>query len=46
MIYMEKLKVKECGFRTLVTTLTKSMAEDLTKYLKKMGLRLHICILI
>lgn len=27
------------GFRTLVTTLTKKMAEDLTKYLDDMGLR-------
>ncbi len=27
------------GFRTLVTTLTKKMAEDLTKYLEEMGVR-------
>ncbi len=27
------------GFRTLVTTLTKKMAEDLTKYMEEMGVR-------
>ncbi|WP_142415164.1 excinuclease ABC subunit UvrB [Hathewaya massiliensis] len=27
------------GYRTLVTTLTKKMAEDLTKYLKEMGIK-------
>lgn len=29
----------EKGFRTLVTTLTKKMAEDLTKYMEDMGVR-------
>ena len=29
----------EAGFRALVTTLTKRMAEDLTDYLKEMGIR-------
>ncbi|MDQ7819686.1 MAG: excinuclease ABC subunit UvrB [Armatimonadota bacterium] len=31
----------ERGERTLVTTLTKRMAEDLTAYLQEMGLRVH-----
>lgn len=31
----------ERGERTLVTTLTKRMAEDLTSYLQEMGLRVH-----
>ena len=30
----------ERGFRVLVTTLTKKMAEDLTKYLKEMGVKI------
>ena len=31
--------VTEAGFRTLVTTLTKKMAEDLTDYLKEVGVK-------
>ncbi|HEY5561877.1 MAG TPA: excinuclease ABC subunit UvrB [Clostridiaceae bacterium] len=31
----------EKGFRILVTTLTKRMAEDLTKYFKEMGLKIN-----
>ena len=34
-------KVTEQGFRTLVTTLTKRMAEDLTDYLLEMGVRVR-----
>ncbi len=34
----EVKKVKEQGFRTLVTTLTKKMAEDLTDYLSEIGI--------
>ncbi len=34
----EVKKVKEAGFRTLVTTLTKKMAEDLTDYLADVGI--------
>jgi excinuclease ABC subunit B len=34
----EVKKVKEQGFRTLVTTLTKKMAEDLTDYLSDIGI--------
>jgi excinuclease ABC subunit B len=34
-------KTNETGFRTLVTTLTKKMAEDLTEYLSKAGLRVR-----
>ncbi|MBP1908234.1 excinuclease ABC subunit UvrB [Methanolobus bombayensis] len=34
-------KVTEKGFRTLVTTLTKRMAEDLTEYLLEMGIRVR-----
>jgi len=34
----EVKKVKEQGFRTLVTTLTKKMAEDLTDYLSDVGI--------
>jgi len=30
-----------CGERTLITTLTKKMAEDLTAYLEKMGVRVR-----
>ncbi|MGN0182753.1 MAG: helicase-related protein, partial [Candidatus Ornithomonoglobus sp.] len=32
-------KVTEKGYRTLVTTLTKKMAEDLTAYLKEIGIK-------
>ncbi len=32
-------KVTEAGLRTLVTTLTKKMAEDLTDYLKEIGVK-------
>ena len=39
MIYMLKLGTIEKGFRILVTTLTKKMAEDLTKYLKELGVK-------
>jgi len=38
-LYGEINKVKECGFRTLITTLTKRMAEDLTKYLTELGVK-------
>ena len=34
-------KVTEEGFRTLVTTLTKRMAEDLTDYLLELGIRVR-----
>lgn len=34
-------KVREQGFRTLVTTLTKRMAEDLTEYLEEAGIRVR-----
>ncbi len=34
-------KVTESGFKTLVTTLTKKMAEDLTNYLKEHGIRVR-----
>lgn len=34
-------KVTEKGYRTLVTTLTKRMAEDLTEYLLEMGIRVR-----
>lgn len=37
-LYHEILKTKEEGFRTLATTLTKKMAEDLTQYLEEQGL--------
>ena len=33
--------VSEAGFRTLVTTLTKRMAEDLTEYLHEQGIRVR-----
>ncbi len=33
--------VTEKGFRTLVTTLTKKMAEDLTEYMESMGVRVR-----
>jgi len=38
-LYGEINKVKEAGFRTLITTLTKRMAEDLTKYLTELGIK-------
>ena len=34
-------KCTEKGFRTLVTTLTKRMAEDLTDYMKEIGIRVR-----
>lgn len=34
-------KINKTGFRTLVTTLTKKMAEDLTEYLSKAGIRVR-----
>ena len=37
----EARKTAENGFRTLVTTLTKRMAEDLTEYLHEQGLRVR-----
>ncbi|GAA0772764.1 excinuclease ABC subunit UvrB [Clostridium subterminale] len=38
-LYGEINRTTERGFRTLVTTLTKKMAEDLTKYLKELGVK-------
>lgn len=38
-LYSEIKKTTERGFRTLITTLTKRMAEDLTKYLKDLGIK-------
>lgn len=38
-LYGEINRTTEKGFRTLVTTLTKKMAEDLTKYLKELGVK-------
>ncbi|MBU5488322.1 excinuclease ABC subunit UvrB [Clostridium sp. MSJ-8] len=38
-LYKEILETKERGFRSLVTTLTKKMAEDLTKYLSELGVK-------
>lgn len=38
-LYGEIRKTTEKGFRTLITTLTKRMAEDLTKYLKELGIK-------
>ena len=38
-LYAEIIKITERGFRTLVTTLTKRMAEDLTKYLTELGIK-------
>ena len=35
----EITKVTDAGYRTLVTTLTKKMAEDLTDYLKEIGVK-------
>ncbi|RNI13844.1 excinuclease ABC subunit UvrB [Methanohalophilus sp. RSK] len=37
----EVRKVSDKGYRTLVTTLTKKMAEDLTDYLLEMGIRVR-----
>ncbi|MDR0454981.1 MAG: excinuclease ABC subunit UvrB [Deferribacteraceae bacterium] len=38
-LYSEALKIAERGERALVTTLTKRMAEELTKYLADLGIR-------
>ena len=38
-LYAEIKKTTEKGFRTLITTLTKRMAEDLTKYLTELGVK-------
>ncbi len=38
-LYQEIRNTTEAGFRTLVTTLTKRMAEDLTKYFQDLGLK-------
>lgn len=38
-LYAEIIKTTERRFRTLVTTLTKKMAEDLTKYLTQLGIK-------
>ena len=38
-LYAEIQKTTAKGFRTLITTLTKRMAEDLTKYLKDLGIK-------
>lgn len=40
-LYSEILKVTADGGRVLVTTLTKRMAEELTKYYKEMGIRVE-----
>merc|ERR1711916_104994 len=37
----EVRKMAEQGFRTLVTTLTKRMAEDLTQYMHEQGIRVR-----
>ncbi len=37
----EVRKVAKAGFRTLVTTLTKRMAEDLTEYMHEQGIRVR-----
>ena len=37
----EVRKVSQSGFRTLVTTLTKRMAEDLTEYMHEQGIRVR-----
>ena len=37
----EVRKVAKLGFRTLVTTLTKRMAEDLTEYMNEQGIRVR-----
>ena len=38
-LYAEIKKTTAKGFRTLITTLTKKMAEDLTKYLSELGIK-------
>ncbi|MGL4874682.1 MAG: excinuclease ABC subunit UvrB, partial [Clostridium sp.] len=38
-LYSEILKTTKRGFRTLITTLTKKMSEDLTKYLMELGIK-------
>ena len=38
-LYAEIKRTTAKGFRTLITTLTKRMAEDLTKYLKDLGIK-------
>ena len=38
-LYAEIKKTTDAGFRTLITTLTKRMAEDLTKYLTELGVK-------
>ncbi|CDM67687.1 UvrABC system protein B [Clostridium bornimense] len=38
-LYSEIVNTTKKGFRTLITTLTKKMAEDLTEYLKGMGIK-------
>lgn len=38
-LYAQILETTARGFRTLVTTLTKRMAEDLTKYLTELGVK-------
>ena len=38
-LYGEIMKNTKRGFRTLITTLTKKMAEDLTKYLIELGVK-------
>ena len=38
-LYGEIRKTTERGYRTLITTLTKKMAEDLTKYLTDLGVK-------
>lgn len=38
-LYGEIIKNTKKGFRTLITTLTKKMAEDLTKYLIELGVK-------
>lgn len=40
-LYKEIEKTKKQGFRTLVTTLTKKMAEDLSEYFAKKGLKVR-----
>ena len=40
-LYAEIIKVTESGFRVLVTTLTKKMAESLTTYLTEMKVRVR-----
>lgn len=38
-LYGEIIKTTKTGYRTLITTLTKKMSEDLTKYLKDLGIK-------